>query len=123
MEPVSNLEDYICQKHERPLELFCRDDQMCVCLMCTVTDHKNHNTVPLEAESEEKKVDITNKTAFKGFVWLILWNFIMITCKFPQKTVNLCYKCVCFVRTMAQKDVQKIQDIKQSAEVRKVSLK
>ncbi|XP_058608518.1 zinc finger protein RFP-like [Onychostoma macrolepis] len=48
MEPVSNLEDYICQKHERPLELFCRDDQTCVCLSCTEGDHKNHNTVPLE---------------------------------------------------------------------------
>ncbi|KAL0157537.1 hypothetical protein M9458_045613, partial [Cirrhinus mrigala] len=24
---VENLEDYICQKHQRPLELFCRDDQ------------------------------------------------------------------------------------------------
>uniref|UniRef100_A0A671M6B5 B box-type domain-containing protein n=1 Tax=Sinocyclocheilus anshuiensis TaxID=1608454 RepID=A0A671M6B5_9TELE len=61
MDPVSNLEDYICQKHERPLELFCRDDQTCVCLMCTATDknkNKNHNTVPLEEESEEKKVDI-----------------------------------------------------------------
>ncbi|XP_058608515.1 E3 ubiquitin-protein ligase TRIM39-like [Onychostoma macrolepis] len=58
MEPVSNLEDYICQKHERPLELFCRDDQTCVCLMCTVTDHKNHNTVPLEEEIEEKKMQL-----------------------------------------------------------------
>ncbi|XDV33868.1 hypothetical protein PO909_004125 [Leuciscus waleckii] len=46
--PVSNLEDYICQKHERPLELFCRDDQTCVCLSCTDGDHKNHNTVSLE---------------------------------------------------------------------------
>ncbi|KAL0194082.1 hypothetical protein M9458_012378, partial [Cirrhinus mrigala] len=55
IEPVSNLEDYICQKHDRPLELFCRDDQTCVCKMCEVTDHKNHNTVPLEEESEEKK--------------------------------------------------------------------
>ncbi|KAL1255134.1 hypothetical protein QQF64_013195, partial [Cirrhinus molitorella] len=58
MEPVSNLEEYICQKHERPLELFCRDDQTCVCLMCTVTDHKNHNTVPLEEEIEEKKTQL-----------------------------------------------------------------
>ncbi|KAG1948310.1 E3 ubiquitin-protein ligase TRIM39 [Pimephales promelas] len=56
--PVSNLEDYICQKHERPLELFCRDDQTCVCPMCLVTDHKNHNTVPLEEESEEKKTQL-----------------------------------------------------------------
>ncbi|XP_073696845.1 E3 ubiquitin-protein ligase TRIM39-like [Garra rufa] len=58
MEPVSNLEDYICQKHERPLELFCRDDQTCVCSMCALTDHKNHNTVPLEEESEEKKTQL-----------------------------------------------------------------
>ncbi|KAL0198279.1 hypothetical protein M9458_006819 [Cirrhinus mrigala] len=31
------------------------DDQTPVCPICTVTDHKNHNTVPLEQESEEKK--------------------------------------------------------------------
>ncbi|XP_067281199.1 E3 ubiquitin-protein ligase TRIM39-like [Pseudorasbora parva] len=56
--PVRNLEDYICQKHERPLELFCRDDQKCVCLFCTEGDHKNHNTVPLEEEIEEKKTEL-----------------------------------------------------------------
>ncbi|XP_051727471.1 E3 ubiquitin-protein ligase TRIM39-like isoform X2 [Ctenopharyngodon idella] len=56
--PVSNLEDYICQKHERPLELFCRDDQTIVCLMCAVTDHQNHNTVPIEEESEKKKTQL-----------------------------------------------------------------
>ncbi|KAK3505678.1 hypothetical protein QTP70_004488, partial [Hemibagrus guttatus] len=53
--PVENLEDYICQKHERALELFCRDDQMCVCQFCTEGDHKNHNTVPTEEESRERK--------------------------------------------------------------------
>ncbi|XP_051729637.1 E3 ubiquitin-protein ligase TRIM21-like isoform X5 [Ctenopharyngodon idella] len=56
--PVRNLEDYICQKHERPLELFCRDDQTCVCLFCTEGLHKNHNTVSLEEESEEKKTQL-----------------------------------------------------------------
>uniref|UniRef100_A0A8B9JPM9 E3 ubiquitin-protein ligase TRIM39-like n=1 Tax=Astyanax mexicanus TaxID=7994 RepID=A0A8B9JPM9_ASTMX len=55
IDPVENLVDYICKKHERPLELFCRDDQMCVCLLCTVTDHKTHNTVPIEEASEEVK--------------------------------------------------------------------
>ncbi|XP_051956158.1 E3 ubiquitin/ISG15 ligase TRIM25-like, partial [Xyrauchen texanus] len=55
MDAVENLEDYICQKHERPLELFCRDDQTCVCLFCTEGDHKTHNTVPIEDESAEKK--------------------------------------------------------------------
>ncbi|KAL1273404.1 hypothetical protein QQF64_029266 [Cirrhinus molitorella] len=58
MDPVSNLEDYICQKHERPLDLFCRDDQTCVCLICTVKDHKNHNTVPIKEESKKKKTEL-----------------------------------------------------------------
>ncbi|XP_067220459.1 E3 ubiquitin-protein ligase TRIM39-like [Chanodichthys erythropterus] len=55
IDPVENLEDYICQKHEKPLELFCRDDQTCVCLLCAVTDHRNHNTVSVEEESREIK--------------------------------------------------------------------
>ncbi|XP_060771799.1 E3 ubiquitin-protein ligase TRIM39-like [Neoarius graeffei] len=58
MDPVENLEDYICLKHERPLELFCRDDQTCVCQFCTEGDHKAHNTVPIEEESEEKKTEL-----------------------------------------------------------------
>ncbi|XP_052465129.1 E3 ubiquitin-protein ligase TRIM39-like isoform X2 [Carassius gibelio] len=58
MDPVSNLENYICQKHERPLDLFCRDDQTCVCSICSVKDHKNHNTVPIEEESQEKKTEL-----------------------------------------------------------------
>ncbi|XP_059385932.1 E3 ubiquitin-protein ligase TRIM39-like isoform X2 [Carassius carassius] len=58
MDPVSNLEDYICQKHERPLDLFCRDDQTCVCSICSVKDHKNHNTVPIEEESQEKTTEL-----------------------------------------------------------------
>ncbi|XP_048059534.1 E3 ubiquitin-protein ligase TRIM39-like isoform X2 [Megalobrama amblycephala] len=56
--PVRNLKDYICQKHERPLELFCRDDQTIVCLFCTEGLHKNHNTVSIEEESEEKKTQL-----------------------------------------------------------------
>ncbi|XP_060731304.1 E3 ubiquitin-protein ligase TRIM39-like isoform X2 [Tachysurus vachellii] len=59
IDPVENLEDYICQKHERPLELFCKDDQMCVCKFCTEGEHKTHNTVPLEEESREKKLGKT----------------------------------------------------------------
>ncbi|KAM9500320.1 E3 ubiquitin-protein ligase TRIM21-like [Clarias gariepinus] len=64
MEPVENLEDYICQRHERPLELFCRDDQISVCQFCTETDHKSHNTVSVEEESAEKKI-LLGKTQFE----------------------------------------------------------
>ncbi|XP_073678879.1 E3 ubiquitin-protein ligase TRIM39-like [Garra rufa] len=60
---VENLEDYICQKHQRPLELFCRDDQTCVCLSCTEGDHKTHNTVPIEEESQQKKNQLVKTQA------------------------------------------------------------
>lgn len=56
MEPVSNMEDRMCPKHERLLELFCKKDQMCVCVLCTETDHRAHYTVPVEREWIEKKV-------------------------------------------------------------------
>ncbi|XP_073673931.1 zinc-binding protein A33-like [Garra rufa] len=55
VDPVENLEIYVCQKHDKPLELFCRDDQTCVCLLCAVTNHRNHNTVAVEEESGERK--------------------------------------------------------------------
>uniref|UniRef100_A0AAR2INU4 E3 ubiquitin-protein ligase TRIM39-like n=1 Tax=Pygocentrus nattereri TaxID=42514 RepID=A0AAR2INU4_PYGNA len=51
--PVKNLEDYICQKHERPLEMLCRVDQKYVCDFCINTDHKTHSTVPIEEEKKQ----------------------------------------------------------------------
>ncbi|XP_060771630.1 E3 ubiquitin-protein ligase TRIM39-like isoform X2 [Neoarius graeffei] len=63
MNPVENLEDYICLKHERPLELFCRDEQTCVCQFCTEGEHRTHNTVPIEEESGEKKTELGNTQA------------------------------------------------------------
>ncbi|XP_076849603.1 E3 ubiquitin-protein ligase TRIM39-like isoform X2 [Brachyhypopomus gauderio] len=62
--PVENVENYICQKHERPLELFCREDEMCVCQFCTEGDHRTHNTVTIEKESGEKRTQL-GKTQLK----------------------------------------------------------
>ena len=58
VEPMDRLEDRMCKKHERLLELFCQTDQVCVCLVCTVTDHKSHPVVPLKEEYEVKKAPL-----------------------------------------------------------------
>ncbi|XP_062865202.1 uncharacterized protein LOC134327062 [Trichomycterus rosablanca] len=55
MEPVQNLEERMCTKHERLLELFCKKDQVMVCVLCTEMDHRAHYTVPVEREWAEKK--------------------------------------------------------------------
>ncbi|XP_078138225.1 E3 ubiquitin-protein ligase TRIM39-like isoform X4 [Centroberyx gerrardi] len=58
IDPVENLEDRMCKEHDKPLELFCKTDQVCVCLLCTVLDHKSHHFVPLEEGYEGKKAEL-----------------------------------------------------------------
>ncbi|XP_053194404.1 E3 ubiquitin-protein ligase TRIM21-like [Scomber japonicus] len=58
MDPVENLEDRMCMKHNKPLELFCKTDQTCVCVLCSILDHKTHEFVPLKEEYEGKKVEL-----------------------------------------------------------------
>ncbi|CAL8327159.1 unnamed protein product [Arctogadus glacialis] len=54
VEPMDRLEDRMCKKHDRLLELFCQTEQECVCQYCTETDHKSHPVVPLKEEYEVK---------------------------------------------------------------------
>ncbi|XP_049428451.1 E3 ubiquitin-protein ligase TRIM21-like isoform X1 [Epinephelus fuscoguttatus] len=58
IDPVENLEDRMCTKHDKPLELFCKTDQMCVCMLCHVSDHKTHDVVPLKEGYEGKKAEL-----------------------------------------------------------------
>ncbi|XP_032364091.1 E3 ubiquitin-protein ligase TRIM21-like isoform X1 [Etheostoma spectabile] len=58
IDPVENLEGRMCTEHDKPLELFCKTDQTCVCMLCTVLDHKTHDVVPLEEEYEGKKAEL-----------------------------------------------------------------
>ncbi|XP_047433776.1 E3 ubiquitin-protein ligase TRIM39-like isoform X3 [Mugil cephalus] len=63
IEPVKNLQDRMCKKHERLLEMFCRDEQKCVCQFCTETEHKDHQAVTIEDESRERKVQMKKTEA------------------------------------------------------------
>ncbi|XP_068569654.1 E3 ubiquitin-protein ligase TRIM39-like [Cebidichthys violaceus] len=63
IEPEAMLENRMCKRHQRLLELFCRSDQRCVCVLCTETDHRCHDTVPVERESKEKKAQMKRTEA------------------------------------------------------------
>ncbi|XP_039646704.1 E3 ubiquitin/ISG15 ligase TRIM25-like [Perca fluviatilis] len=58
IDPVENLEGRMCREHDKPLELFCKTDQTCVCMLCTVLDHKMHDVVSLKEEHEGKKAEL-----------------------------------------------------------------
>ncbi|KAJ8267240.1 hypothetical protein GJAV_G00140230 [Gymnothorax javanicus] len=55
VDELGNLDRKICPQHQKSLELFCRTDQMCICAICTVTEHRGHDIVSAEAERSEKQ--------------------------------------------------------------------
>ncbi|KPP61128.1 tripartite motif-containing protein 16-like [Scleropages formosus] len=55
VDELGNLDRKICPQHQKTLELFCRTDQMCICALCTVSEHKGHDIVSAEAERSEKQ--------------------------------------------------------------------
>ncbi|XP_067248881.1 E3 ubiquitin/ISG15 ligase TRIM25-like isoform X2 [Chanodichthys erythropterus] len=63
-EATGRLQEMICrQKHDNILEVFCRTDQKCICLLCMMDEHKNHDTVSAAAQRTEKQL-IHHQTKF-----------------------------------------------------------
>ncbi|KAF4095512.1 tripartite motif-containing protein 16-like protein isoform X1 [Onychostoma macrolepis] len=55
IDATGRLQEMICQKHEKHLEMYCITDQQCICVLCTKYEHKNHDTVSAAAQRTEKQ--------------------------------------------------------------------
>uniref|UniRef100_A0A8C0GUA3 Tripartite motif containing 65 n=1 Tax=Chelonoidis abingdonii TaxID=106734 RepID=A0A8C0GUA3_CHEAB len=47
-----------CSRHGRPLELYCQEDKMCICCVCTVKECRDHHRVLFEEERKRKEVGL-----------------------------------------------------------------
>lgn len=61
IEPTFHLEEKICKKHERLLEVYCRTDHTCICLACAEATHKSHEIVSADHEWKKKMSNLGKK--------------------------------------------------------------
>ncbi|XP_008277957.1 E3 ubiquitin-protein ligase TRIM17-like [Stegastes partitus] len=61
IEPVRNLEDRICKKHEKVLEMFCKKEEKFICQICAQTEHSRHQVLTSEAASQQKMIQVKRR--------------------------------------------------------------
>nr|XP_023681640.1 E3 ubiquitin/ISG15 ligase TRIM25-like [Paramormyrops kingsleyae] len=52
---TGRLQDKVCSHHDKPLDVYCCTDQQCICYLCTMDEHRGHDTISAAAGWAEKQ--------------------------------------------------------------------
>uniref|UniRef100_UPI0037E8DA9E tripartite motif-containing protein 16-like n=1 Tax=Semicossyphus pulcher TaxID=241346 RepID=UPI0037E8DA9E len=53
------LQDKMCAKHNKLMEVYCKTDRKCICYLCVIDEHKSHSTVSAATERDEQQKELT----------------------------------------------------------------
>ncbi|XP_051894000.1 E3 ubiquitin-protein ligase TRIM11-like [Pristis pectinata] len=54
IDPTADMSTWKCIEHKKLLEIYCKDDKVCICCLCPVVGkHKNHNCVSISEGEQE----------------------------------------------------------------------
>ncbi|XP_063283180.1 tripartite motif-containing protein 14-like [Pelobates fuscus] len=59
-EPTTSLGDRKCSVHKKVLDYYCSEDAACICVYCSVGEHRGHAVETLNEASEKKKEKLRN---------------------------------------------------------------
>lgn len=100
VEPLRDLQEKICSRHDEVIKMFCRTDQMSICYLCSVDEHKGHDTVTEAAERSERRKNLQkSRQKIKQMI------------KHLEENVKALEKQVVAVDDSAQRVVQESEEI------------
>ncbi|XP_067300768.1 E3 ubiquitin/ISG15 ligase TRIM25-like isoform X2 [Pseudorasbora parva] len=52
---ATDLQRITCSQHGKLTDVFCRTDQLCVCVLCAIHEHKGHDTISASEERADRQ--------------------------------------------------------------------